>query len=217
MMYEVSPKCLTWKAEQRNPVGMKMKTFVLRSLVYLLCALGAGSAFAGIFNTVHFVEPGKSAIGLEPEFTTSEGTGMGFNAKFTQGINDLMDAAGFIGTGSGPRNFRIGGDLVWDFFPDIDRQPGIGLLTRAVYYRIPNTGRLDIFGAPYMTSGHDEIDPFFAVPLGVEFDNGNYHATSQLVFGSMFKASEQIRYSLEVGVNLNYTDTYISGGITFYP
>jgi hypothetical protein len=147
---------------------------------------------------------------------------MGFNAKFTQGINDLMDAAGFIGTGSGPRNFRIGGDLVWDFFPDIDRQPGIGLLTRAVYYRIPNTGRLDIFGAPYihkalMTSGHDEIDPFFAVPLGVEFDNGNYHATSQLVFGSMFKASEQIRYSLEVGVNLNYTDTYISGGITFYP
>jgi hypothetical protein len=204
-----------------------MKSF--RSLVYAFCALsilgigtGTGTAFAGIFNTVHFVEPGKSAVGIEPEFTTSDGTGFGFNAKFTQGISELMDAAGFIGTGSGPRNFRIGGDIVWDFFPDIDRQPGIGLLTRAVYYRIPNTGRLDIFGAPYvhkamMTSGKDEIDPFFAIPIGEEFSEGTYRTTTQLVFGSMFKATEQLRYSLELGINLNYTETYISGGITFYP
>jgi hypothetical protein len=222
MHEEVSPKGLTWKADQRNPVCMKVRTFVMRSLVCVLCVLNSGTAFAGIFNTVHFVEPGKSAVGIEPEFTTSDGTGFGFNAKFTQGISELMDAAGFIGTGSGPRNFRVGGDLVFDFFPDIDRQPGIGLLTRAVYYRIPNTGRLDIFGAPYihkamMTSGKDEIDPFFAFPIGQEFDNGNYHTTTQLVFGSMFKATEQLRYSLELGINLNYTETYISGGITFYP
>jgi hypothetical protein len=200
---------------------MKLRTLMVRFA--LICSLlGASTASAGIFNTVHFVEPGKSAIGLEPEFTTSDGAGLGFNAKFTQGISDLMDAAGFIGTGSGPRNFRVGGDLVFDFFPDIDRQPGIGLLTRAVYYRIPYTGRLDVIAAPYihkamLTSGKDEVDPFFAVPIGMEFDNGNYHATSQLVFGSMFKASEQIRYSLELGINLNYTETYISGGITFYP
>jgi hypothetical protein len=104
----------------------------------------------------------------------------------------------------------------------VDRQPGIGLLTRAVYYRIPDTGRLDLIAAPYihkamLTAGKDEIDPFFAIPIGEEFSEGTYHTTTQLVFGSMFKATEQLRYSLELGINLNYTETYISGGITFYP
>ena len=53
--------------------------------------------------------------------------------------------------------------------------------------------------------------------MGVGFDNGTYHAVGQFVIGSMFKNMEQFRYSLELGINMNNSETYISGGITYYP
>jgi hypothetical protein len=195
----------------------------------------ATPAFAGIFNTVHFVDPGKVAIGLEPELTFSDGAGMGFNFKVTEGVSDLLNVAEIIGTGGGPRQFRVGLDADWDFFPDIDRQPGIGLLTRGMYYRIPDslinesdgdtTGRLEITAAPYIhkafVSGtgdsKETVDPFVAVPIGLAFTSGQYVWTSQLVVGSMFQSSEKVAFSMELGFELNHTETYISGGITFYP
>jgi hypothetical protein len=204
-------------------------------LSLLVTLLFAAQAVAGIFNTVHFVDPGKVAIGVEPELTLSDGAGMGFNGKVTEGVNDLLNVAEIIGTGGGPRQFRIGVDADWDFFPDIDRQPGIGLLTRALYYRIPDsligvgdgdtTGRLEITAAPYIhkafVSGSGDsketIDPFFAIPIGLEFTSGQYHGTSQIVIGSMFQTNDKFAFSAEVGFELNHTETYISGGITFYP
>jgi len=141
-----------------------------------LCA-AMGIAEAGIFNTTHFVEPGKMALGVEPEITLSDGAGVAGNLKYTQGVTDFMDAAAIIGTGTGPRRFRLGGDLVFDFFPDVDHQPGMGVMTRAIYYSLPNSGEMDLLGAPYihkafvMDSSKDEIDPFFSIPLGMGFDS----------------------------------------------
>lgn len=201
----------------------------LRRLLPLAILLLAPCSFGGIFNTVHFLDPGKVSLGLEPELTLTDGAGLGFNAKVGYGLNDLMNTAAFVGTGGGPREFRVGGDLVFDFFPDIDRQPGIGVLTRAIYYRVPDAmdggdkGRFELIGAPYIHkalltgNGQDEVDPFISIPIGMAFTDGNYHATTQFVVGSMFKSTAQLRYSLELGLDLNYSETYISGGITFYP
>jgi hypothetical protein len=186
----------------------------------------AATARAGVFNTVHFVEPGKMAVGLEPELTLTDGAGLAVNAKFTQGVSDFMDAAAIVGTGGGPRRFRLGGDLVFDVFPDVDKQPGIGILARGIYYRVPNSGQFDLTGAPYIhkafltgEGNKDEIEPFVAVPLGMAFDSGTYQWIGQIVIGSMFKnaSTEKFRYSFEMGINLNNSESYLSGGITYYP
>lgn len=190
--------------------------------LFVLLFVCAASAQAGIFNTPHFIEPGKMAIGVEPELTLSNGAGLAGNLKGSLGVTDFMDAAAIIGVGDGPLRFRLGGDLVFDFFPDVDKQPGIGLLTRVIYYRFPVSGELRVFGAPYihkafLLENKAEVEPFVAIPAGVGFDNGTYHAFSQFVVGSMYKNMEQFRYSLELGINMSNAETYISGGITYYP
>jgi hypothetical protein len=35
--------------------------------------------------------------------------------------------------------------------------------------------------------------------------------------GSLFKRGESIRYVTEVGININNSNTYVSGGIVYYP
>lgn len=216
-----------------------MRTRIFAALICLPLSLAislvASPAFAGIFNTVHFVDPGKLAIGIEPELTLSDGAGLGFNGKVTEGVSDILNIAEILGTGGGPRQFRIGFDADFDFFPDIDRQPGIGLLTRALYYRIPdrlignddgeNTGRLETTLVPYLHkafakgSGNakETVDPFIAIPFGLAFTSGHYQGTSQLVIGTMFQNNESFAYSMELGIDMNNTETYFSGGITVYP
>lgn len=193
------------------------------SLIAALLGLAfqVAPAQAGVFNIPHFVEPGNFALGLEPELTLSPSAGMGFNAKFTQGLNELMNLQGILGTGGGPRKFRIGGNLTWDFVPDIEGQPGIGLATQALYYRVPDTGRLELTGIPYIhknfpQEGEQGIDPFFALPIGFAFSEGNYQAISTAVVGALWKKSEHLSYSTEMGININHATTYFSGGIIYY-
>ena len=199
------------------------KSMVLKRVLVGVAFLFTGMAHAtGTFNTVHFIEPGKMSFGLEPEITMTDGAGVAGNFKYTQGINELMNGAAIIGVGSGPRRFRIGGDLSFDFFPDVDKQPGIGLLTRVLYYRFPVSGELQMLGAPYIhkafaLENKNEVEPYVLIPIGAGFDNGTYRWIGNFVVGSMFKNMDQFRYSFELGINMNNSETYISGGITYYP
>lgn len=187
-------------------------------------ALTAGwcsqDARAGLFTTSHFVLPGEFSIGFEPELTLTHGSGMGANLRYTQGVNELLNITGLIGTSAGPRKFRAGGNLVFDFFPDIEGQPGIGIAAQGIYYRLADAGLFEVTGIPYIhkvvKSGNEEIEPFAGLPLGMNFSEGRYQATSSVVLGAMFKGSEHIRYSLEFGIAINNSESYFSGGIAYY-
>src|SRR5262249_48150156 len=93
----------------------------------LLTLITTNAAHAGVFNLYHYVEPEKYAVGFEPELQLTHGAGLGANGKFTVGLNDFLNAGGAVGTGGGGRKFRIGGYAVFDLFPDIEGQPGIGV------------------------------------------------------------------------------------------
>ncbi|MDR3608322.1 MAG: hypothetical protein P4M08_13205 [Oligoflexia bacterium] len=184
-------------------------------------ALVSSPAFATVFNIPEFVPEGKSAFGLEPVLTLSDGAGIGVNARYTQGLSDLIDASLILGTGSGPRRFRVGGNLVFDFVPDVQNQPGIGIAVQPIYYRLPNAGMLEVTGIPYIhkafNTGGATVDPFVAFPIGFDFSDGNYNVTSTLALGANFKETEHVTYTLEVGVEMNHSESYISGGVTYYP
>ena len=104
------------------------------------------------------------------------------NARYTQGLTDLFDVSGIIGTGAGPRQFRAGADFDFDIIPDIQGQPGMGIATRAMFVRIPTpgstipgdvSGQVELTAIPYIhkafVSGNGEIDPFFSIPFGMSF------------------------------------------------
>ncbi len=194
-------------------------------------ALLAGvTAQAGVFNIPHFVPAGDFGLGLEPELTLTHGAGVAINAKYTQGINDMLNVQGILGTGSGPRRFRVGGNASFEFFPDSQGQPGVGLAAQVLYMRIPTTldtssnsdttGVTELTAIPFIhktfNAGGKEIDPFLAVPFGLVFDNGSYRSLFTVVIGSGFKATENLWYTMEFGIAVNHTETYFSGGITYY-
>jgi hypothetical protein len=180
----------------------------------------APAAWGGVFNTPHFLQPGQFGVGVEPELTLTNGAGMAANARYTQGLSDINNFTVILGTGGGPRRFRAGGNFTFDFFPDVDKQPGIGVAAQAIYYRIPEAGRLELAAVPYIhknfASNGSEFDPFVALPIGFGFTDGQYKSISNIAVGSMFKTSETIRTVIEIGVAINNQESYISGGLIYY-
>jgi hypothetical protein len=176
---------------------------------------------AGVFNIPKFVEPGLFSIGLEPELTLeSNDTGGALNLKYTHGISDLVNVGGVVGFGGGARKFRAGGYGVFDFFPDDGNQPGIGVATQLIHYSVTGGHSLELTFVPYFhksfKSGESEFDPFFAIPFGVAFRGTSNPALIHTAIGSVFKSSEHLFFLLELGVAINNTNTYFSGGVVYY-
>lgn len=206
-----------------------MKKFQFISAVFMaFLVLGYGlfldvaSCQAGAFTESHFVQPGSFALGLETELTLSHGAGFGFNVKYTQGVNDLINFTGILGTGGGPRAFRVGANTIFDFFPDTATQPGIGLGVQGMYYRLSDDRAVtEVTAIPYLhkvfASGGNEIEPFMALSSGVGFlSDGTYKGVSTLIVGSMFKGTQHLRYSAEFGVAVNNSESYFSTGVAYF-
>lgn len=175
---------------------------------------------AGVFNLPHFVPSGDFGIGLEPELTMSSGAGLGVNLRYIQGLSDLSNFTGILGTGGGDRQFRLGGAFTFDFFPDTEGQPGIGLAIQGLFVRLPQTGSVELTGIPYIhksfISQDSNVEPYFAVPIGISLAQGTYKTITNLVFGSFFHHSAHFSTIAEFGVSLNNSYTYLSGGIVYY-
>jgi hypothetical protein len=206
---------------------------------FLLSFLFAGSrpARAGmvpLMNLVRFSEPGSYSLGFDAEAQLSEGSGVGGNLRLNHGLSELSNLNAFFGTGSGGRSVRFGGNLSFDFFPDVDAQPGIGVALQVSYARIrplderglisaaSKQGRLDIGAIPYVHKafglpGGESIDPYLAIPFGLFFSDGRYVGTSALTVGALFSgpggSNGRIFYNLEMGIGLNRSATTLSGGL----
>lgn len=196
--------------------------FISRILPLLLVVSGPLS-HAAVFNSAYYVEPSQWVVGLEPELTLNEttqgGAGLGGNLSLTYGLNDLMNASVLIGAGDGPRQFRVGGGLTFDFFPDVEGQPGIGLATKSIYYRSRTEGHIEALLIPYIhkkfSVDGSAFDPFLAIPFGLEVDSSQTRPISNFVIGSLFKADDQFRWLIELGINVHNSRTYVSGGVIY--
>ncbi|MGZ6310130.1 MAG: hypothetical protein ACXWOH_05835 [Bdellovibrionota bacterium] len=196
-----------------------MTNLILASLL-ILGAQSAQAAGATSFDTTHFVNPGEFAIGVEPIVTVTNGAGIGFNGRYTQGLTDLINVTGLIGTGTGPQQFRAGANATFDFFPDAPKQPGIGISPQFTFFQSPVASQFEISAAPYIhkiftVKGYD-IEPFISVPLGIDLAiGGSYQLFVKPSIGTIFKMSDHFRAVAELGVGIG-TDTTVSGGIVYY-
>ena len=191
---------------------------ILRSLLFLLVAINS-SASAGVFNIPHFTAPGSFAVGLEPEFTLNNGANAAINVRYSHGLNELNNFHAILGTGGVERAFRFGGAYSFDFFPDVPKQPGIGLALQALYINRFDSGGMEITTIPYihksLTAKGATFEPFMAFPVGISLANGRYHYIGTLAFGSLFQHNEHFNSIVEVGIKMNNSDTYISGGLVY--
>jgi hypothetical protein len=197
-----------------------MKRLVKNLLFSISFVLFLGiRAYAGVFDIPYFIEPGQTALGIEPELTLTPESGLGANLKSHHGINHFINGIATVGSSGGNRRFRAGGAVVFDFFPDIDSQPGIGLAAQGLYVNRTNGGRLEVTAIPYIHKAftHEQqiIDPFFAFPFGYGVRSVGTRNLMQFVGGAHFQINETFRTSLEIGIKVKETHSYVSGGIIF--
>jgi len=194
---------------------------ILTALLIAGSVLQAPCAMAGVFNLTQFREVGAWSLGVEPEITLTNGAGLAGTAKFSYGLNEISNLQLGVGHGSGPRQFRIGGAFTFDFIPDIESQPGIGLALSAYFVRVATLGQVELTAIPYIhkqfDTGAGKVDPFLAIPVGFAFkDNSRYVSVAQAAVGATFHTNPQFRTTVELGIAINNTDSYISGGVTYY-
>jgi hypothetical protein len=202
---------------------MKMKG--LLSIVASFAVLSLNSANAGVFNIPNFINPGESAFGVEPEVNLSNESGFATNFRFQHGLSTLSNLHVLVGTGTGQRQFRVGGVYTFDFFPDVGEQPGIGLGVQGVYYRYHGSyGQLETSAIPYIHKAFDDgkghiLEPFLSFPMGFEFRSGTYDFIATLAFGAKFLPEKESKFSFigELGLNMSNTETYVSGGVVYTP
>jgi len=201
-------------------IGRQAVMTLLFSVLALFVVTAQAQANVGTFSTPRFVQAGSWAAGAEPVVNLTGGTGVGANLRFTYGLNELNNVTAIVGGSTGGRGFRAGGNYTFDFFPDLEGQPGIGLALQSIYYFQGGTGLLDILGIPYVhktfKSGKAEFEPYLGIPLGIALSAGSYVFTAAANVGAIVKGTENFRFILELGVALANTDTYISGGAVYY-
>jgi hypothetical protein len=199
--------------------SIKKRVCFLTALLSVLFGF-SGLAQAGVFNIPHYVEPGRFAVGIEPEVMLDPESSVGINFKYTHGLSELINVQGVIGTGTGSRQFRTGGSLIFDFFPDLENQPGMGVASQNLYYRLEEHGVFEFTLIPYIHKSfiyeNNEFEPFISFPFGLLFEDGSYSSTAWLAVGSLFKVMEHYRVTIELGVNVSRAWTYFSGGMTYY-
>jgi hypothetical protein len=181
-------------------------------------------AQAGYFTLPHFLEQGENSAGFEPEVTFTNGGGVAGSIKYQHGLTDFMNGMLTFGTGTGRRRFRMGADFTFDFVPDVENQPGIGLVTGATYYKYDAFGRLEVSVGPYLhkifkNGAGNSVEPFLVIPIGPAFTTGQYEWQSAIVLGSIFAKTDEKRLSFvtEINVNLAHGETILSGGVSFKP
>lgn len=202
---------------------LSIKKSLLTLFTFITLSTYTTKLHAGVFDLPAFLPPGEFSLGLEPEIITSNPSGAGFYLKPKFGTTSFLNWQGIIGTGSGDRNLRLGATADFDWFPDVDYQPGIATPFTLLYTQIAGDNIINYYFSPliYKTfKGQDaEYIPFISVPFGWTIRNSRNQNFSQFVMGSMFKSPgmQYFRFTVEAGFNMNRSYSYISGGVTWFP
>lgn len=180
-----------------------------RTLLFILAA------------TPRFLLPELWTLGVETDVVfQSNAAGLGAQARFMHGLTDLINLGGYVGTGSNGRGLRIGAHTTLDFFPDTDKQLGVGLGGQLGYVATAAGAVFDFRAVPYihrrLTSKRNEIEPFGAISLGPTFGPTGTVLGATAIAGSLFEVYQQLIFTVEFGVGIANETTYLAGGLTYF-
>lgn len=176
-------------------------------------------AYLSVTESAEVMKSGTYALGIEPQFLTSDGGGTNINAFVDAGFRD--DLSGRISVGGGETDFNAFASAKWVPFPDYDNQPAMGVRFGAGFARDEELNILQIQMAPMVSKKIDTVyglaTPYLAIPftyLNTKHDNT---VASNFVIGSEFNYFElpTLKVGAELGLELNDSYSYISLYISF--
>ena len=196
---------------------MKLSTKI--TLISLLLSSSFSSAgYLSIGESGELIKPKQYRIGASPQFLTNEGGGMNVQAFLDAGWNEEMSSRFSFGVGK--VDFNIGGSLKYIPFPDVDKQPAIGVKVSGYFARIGSENITTVQVAP-MVSKKVESDNGLWIPYAsVAFNLGSIKDKSGMstnfVLGSELQHpdAERFLFAAEAGFNLKDSFSWVAGFVS---
>jgi hypothetical protein len=197
---------------------MKAKLSALSALT--LALLLPLSSQAAIFDAADILQQNSGAVGVFGEILLSDPTSEGAEVRGRYGLSDDLNVAAILGVGSKGKQFRFGGEAVYNFIPDWDGQLGFSALASALYLERFSSGGVQLRVGPMLHKkfegfGLNPAIVYFGLPFYFEGRSGHYDTGAQIVLGGLFDIADQGRFyaSGEAGVKLSKSDSYILAGV----
>ena len=198
---------------------MKARRLLSMSILSALLLSSPAMAYLTISESAEIPPATYYQIGFEPQFLTDNGGGANVTGFFDAPFSDSTAARLWLG--AGVIDFNVGATFKYVPFPDIERQPAIGIRAGGFFARKSDENILTAQVAPLFSKKVNTESGLFTpyAAFALDFTNTkerNFTGT-QFVFGSEYKTPDipKMYFGLEVGLNLNDSYSYVSGTVTF--
>jgi hypothetical protein len=168
---------------------------------------------------------GKKLITSEFTGITSDGGGVGLQARYTQKLNKKATLDAGIGISGGEHTNRFFSGVDFELYPDYAKQPKISMRTSIEFANEFDAGRTKLGLAPMVSKGFSfwgkEAYPYFALPIGISLDGDSktYQSTFSAnlgVNGNLpFDGYKHLQANTELQLNIKDSYTSIVVGLSY--
>ena len=193
------------------------KIFLTACLFALGLASQNAQAIMGINETGEVLPNNYYKVGVAPEAVLSNGGG--FNVSVFADMHLFDSADGRITFGSGKTDFWTMVSLKWIPFPDVDRQPAIGLRGGVGYIRDEDTNFTTLQVTPIISKKADtqygNMIPYVGLPVTFISTKDESYVASQFTVGAEWFPRVDRHVGFELNLNMNKSTSNISVFFSF--
>ncbi|MBC7742449.1 MAG: hypothetical protein H7061_09640 [Bdellovibrionaceae bacterium] len=184
---------------------------------------GKAQAYLSINETAELLPEGYFRFGVAPQIKltdniqNSNSTGFNLGAFFDYFIVD--DLNGRLAVGGGSTDFWTQASVKWVPFPDVDRQPAMGLRGAVIYARDSDLDFYDFQVAPIISKVGDtrygKMIAFAALPITFINTKNKSTTGTQFAVGGEWFSHEKFHFGVELDLNLSNSISAVSSFISF--
>ncbi len=174
-------------------------------------------AYLAVNETAELLPEGYVKFGVAPQLRLSDDSGLNAGAYFDTYVAENFN--GRVELGGGKTDFWTQASLKWVPFPDVERQPALGLRGAVIYARDENIDFYNVQIAPMMSKVADtrygKMIPFIALPITFMNTKDKSTTGTQFTVGAEWFSNRDMHIGAEIDLNLSKSYTAISTFISF--
>lgn len=196
----------------------KLMKILIPSLLLLL-ATSQAQAYMTILESGELVPARMSRIGAISQIVTNDSSGLNADVTYDAGWNESSSSRFILGTGK--MDIHMGGTFKWIPFPDVARQPALGLRSAIWYARYKDESYMTFSVAPLMSKKVEDplglFVPYVALPISFTLNRNKDFFGQQFVIGSEFttKRAPLFSFAAELALNLKDSYSYIAAFVSY--
>lgn len=197
---------------------MSMKKIFLTGCLFVLTLISQNAhAVLGLNETGEILPNNYYKVGVAPEAILSSGGG--FNVSVFADMHLFDSADGRITFGSGKTDFWAMATLKWVPFPDVDRQPAIGLRGGIGYIRDEDTNFTTLQISPIISKKADtqygHMIPYVGLPVTFITTKDDSYVASQFAVGAEWQLRQDRAVGFELDLNMNKSTSSFAVFLSF--